>query len=297
MDLRIKFLGTSNSIPTKERNHTAILVDVSNEHILVDCGEGTQRQFRLADENPCKLTKMLITHWHGDHVLGIPGLLQTLEMSGYPKKLEIYGPKWSKEKFSSIKKIYGKRSIKHEITEVSRKVFENKDIEINAFPAIHGIPTNTYSISIKDKIRLDKKKLKKLKLPNSPIIGKLKEGKDIIVNDKKISAKSVSYTKKGKKIAIILDTGYSLSLINIAKNSDILICEASYSESEKEKAKEFRHLTAKQAAAIARKAKVKQLILTHISQRYEKNISELEKEAKKIFKNTKIANDFDEIII
>jgi ribonuclease Z len=91
--INVTFLGTSQAIPTAKRNHTAILVQYSGENILVDCGEGTQRQFRKAHINPCKLTKLLITHWHGDHILGIPGLFQTLLMNGYSRKLEIYGPK------------------------------------------------------------------------------------------------------------------------------------------------------------------------------------------------------------
>src|SRR3989344_2142349 len=89
----ITFLGTGNAVPTKLRNHTAILIDFLNEHILLDCGEGTQRQFKVAELSPHKLTKLLITHWHGDHVLGIPGLFQTLAMGEYYKTLEIYGPK------------------------------------------------------------------------------------------------------------------------------------------------------------------------------------------------------------
>ena len=91
-NLRITFLGTGNAIPTKQRNHTAILVSFRNENILIDCGEGTQRQFRQADLSPTKITKLLITHWHGDHILGIPGMLQTLAMSEYKRTLEVIGP-------------------------------------------------------------------------------------------------------------------------------------------------------------------------------------------------------------
>ena len=94
MDLT--FLGTSQAIPTKSRNHTAMLLRYEDEMILVDCGEGTQRQFRKAEINPCKLTKLLITHWHGDHILGIPGLLQTLALNNYNKTLDVYGPSGTK---------------------------------------------------------------------------------------------------------------------------------------------------------------------------------------------------------
>src|SRR4030067_2460046 len=97
MKIPITFLGTSQSIPTEKRNHTAVLLKYKDENILVDCGEGTQRQFRKAHLNPCKVTRILITHGHGDHVLGLPGLLSTLSLSGYQKTLCIYGPKGTKE--------------------------------------------------------------------------------------------------------------------------------------------------------------------------------------------------------
>jgi ribonuclease Z len=95
--IELTFLGTGSSIPTARRNHPAVLLKYKAENILVDCGEGTQRQFRLAHMNPCKVTRILISHWHGDHALGLPGLLQTLVMNGYNRKLEIYGPRGSKE--------------------------------------------------------------------------------------------------------------------------------------------------------------------------------------------------------
>src|SRR3989339_623098 len=106
MKIPICFLGTSQAIPTAKRNHTAMLLQYNDENILVDCGEGTQRQFRKAALNPCKITKLLITHWHGDHVLGIPGLLQTLALSGYNKILYIYGPRGTKKYIEEIMKIF-----------------------------------------------------------------------------------------------------------------------------------------------------------------------------------------------
>ena len=103
--IKLTFLGTSDSIPTEERNHTSILLTYEGENILIDCGEGTQRQIRKAKLNPCKITRILITHWHGDHVLGIPGLLQTLSMSGYNKTLYIYGPEGTKKFMKELLKI------------------------------------------------------------------------------------------------------------------------------------------------------------------------------------------------
>ena len=161
----------------------------------------------------------------------------------------------------------------------------------------HGIPTNAYSIILKDRRRLDKARLKKLKLPNTPQLGELQAGKDIVFEGKKVKAKDVSYIEKGKKITIILDTGLTDAAIKLAKDSDLLICESTFSKEEKEKAKEYLHLTSVDAATIAKKAKVKALILTHISQRYEHVPEIILSEAKKVFKNTSIVKDFDKITI
>ena len=162
---------------------------------------------------------------------------------------------------------------------------------------VHSTPSNAYSFIIKDKRRLDKNKLKKFKLPNSPLLKDLKKGKDIIYKNKKIKASEVSYIEKGKKITVILDTKINENAIELAKNSDILVIESSFSSEDKDKAEKFKHLTASDAATIAKKAKVKSLILTHISQRYERDLLKIEKEAKKIFKTTKIAKDFDSLDI
>ena len=297
-NIRVTFLGTGNAIPTELRNHTGILVTYKDENILFDCGEGIQRQFRLAKISPSKLTRIFITHWHRDHVLGLPGLFQTLAMSNYTKRLKIYGPVGTREFISLITKLLMSIKIDLEIEEVhpGRKI-EEKDFIIEAESMSHGTPTLAYSFTIKDKLRLDKKKIKKLKLPNSPLLAKLQSGEDIIFNKKKVKAKDVTYKEEGKKLAIILDTSMNANIEKIAKNSDLLITESTFLDKEAEKAKEYKHLTAKQAAEIAKKAKAKKLILTHISQRYEHNLPEVEREARKVFKNTLVVKDLDSVEI
>lgn len=295
--IEITFLGTSDSIPTKNRNHTAILLSYKNENILIDCGEGTQRQFKKAELNPCKLTSILITHWHGDHILGLPGLLQTMFMQGYAKKLNIYGPKGTAHYFSLLRSLYNLQ-IPLNIIEIENKKFlETPDFYIETKSMQHTAKTNAYSFKIKDKIRLNKNKLAKYKLPNSPLLKKLQEGKDIIYKNKKIKSSQVSYVEKGRKITFIFDTAYNKNAVEIAKNSDLLISECTFSEKEKLQAKEKKHLTSKDAALIAKKAKAKSLILTHISQRYESSLKEIEKEAKKYFKNSSVAHDLQTLII
>jgi len=297
METKITFLGTGSATPTAKRNHTGIYLQSGKENILIDCGEGIQRQFKKARLNPGKLTRILITHWHGDHTLGIVGLLETLAMGEYSKTLKIYGPKGTKEKIRLFETIYGNFKIDLEVHEVSGKFIDEKEFFIEAGKMIHGIPSNAYSFTIKDKLRLDKSKIKKLKIPNSPLLGKLQNGKDITHEGKKIKSNDVSYIQKGKKISIILDTLMNENAVNLSKDSDLIICEASFLSTEKEKIKEYKHLTAKQAGTIAKKSKSKKLYLVHISQRHERNKKEILADAKQIFKDTTIPKDLDQIII
>lgn len=290
--ITITFLGTGNAVPTPKRNHTAILLTYKNENILVDCGEGTQRQFKFAHLSASKLTKILLTHWHGDHILGLPGLFQTLTMSDFQKELEIYGPKNTKQFIAALEEIF-KLKVKTKVQEATGKFWENKEFYLEAKQMSHGIPSLAFSFVIKDKLRIDKKKLQKLKLENSPELAKLAQGKDITIDKKKIKAKDLTYLEKGRKITFILDTAPNPNAIELAKDSTLLICEASFTQEESEMAKEKLHLAAHDAAQIAKKAKVERLILTHISQRYEHDPRPVLDEAKKVFKNVTLAKDFD----
>ncbi len=301
MKIPLIFLGTGQAIPTARRNHTAILLKYKQENILLDCGEGTQRQFRKAKLNPCKITRILITHWHGDHVLGLPGLFQTLALNNYNKTLHIYGPRGTKKFISLLYKLFVfKEKIKIQVREIKKgKVFETSDFHIESLPMTHNTPCLAYSFIEKDKIRINKKKLNKLNLKGK-VIAEIVKGKDISFQGKKIKASDLIYIEKGKKIAIIFDTSLNNNCYKIAKNSDLLICESTFlesSESGKNLAREYKHLTASQAAQIAKKARVKKLILTHLSQRYGGKEKIILQEAKKVFKNTTVAEDLNRIEI
>jgi len=294
--IQITFLGTSSAIPTATRNHSSIFVKYKDENILIDCGEATQRQIRKAKINPCKITKLLITHLHGDHVFGIPGLFQSLNRNGYQKTLEIYGPKGIKKFIKDLFKTFiltNSIKIKTKVIEVNNKVLETNDLVISALPLEHGIPTLGYTIHEKQKLRIDKKKLektlKKLKLKKADFtkLTNLSKGKDIIINKKTLRAKDLTYQQPRKKIAIIIDTGLCNNAKELAKSADLAIIESTFLDKTK-----YKHLTASQAAQIAKQAKAKSLILTHFSQRYEHKESKLLKQAKKIFPNTKLARDF-----
>jgi ribonuclease Z len=298
--IKIVFLGTSASIPSANRNPSAIFLNYNNENMLIDCSEGTQRQLRKAKLNPCDVNRILITHWHGDHVLGLPALFQTLVLSGYNKKMQIYGPKDTKIFMSNFIKIFSPVfTFKADIYEIpkSGKFFENDEFYLESEKMDHGIPTNAYNFVIKDKLRIDKTKLKKCKIPEGPLLKNLKEGKDIVCNGKKYKAKDLTYLEKGKKISFVLDTKFNDKIEKFVKEADFFICESSFGSDLKDLAKEHLHMTAEQAGIIAKKAKVKKLILTHISQRYDPNLKFLLNDAKKNFKNVVIAEDLNEFEI
>ncbi|MCK4647674.1 ribonuclease Z [Candidatus Pacearchaeota archaeon] len=294
--INITFLGTSDSIPSAERNSTSVLLTYEKENILVDCGEGTQRQIRKAKLNPCKITRILITHWHGDHILGIPGLLQTLALSGYNKTLFIYGPKGTKQFMKNIfKTFFFKKRSKIKVEEVRGKFFETDDFYIEAEQMTHGIPCNAYAFVRKGKIRINKGKLARTKLPSGPLLRKLKEGKNITYKGKKYLAKNLTTREGDKKISFVFDTSMNKEIVSFVQNSDLLISEATFSSELEEKAKAHKHLTAKQSAEIAKKAKAKKLVLTHISQRYGKEQKKILNDAKKVFKNSFVVKDLDKI--
>ncbi len=289
--MKITFLGTSSMVPTKERNHPSILISHEQENILIDCGEGTQRQLKIASINPCKITKILITHLHNDHILGLPGLLQTLQTQNYSKTLEIYGPSKTSKFIKEIKNLF-KIQLPTKTIEIKKPLFlETKNLQFKALKMKHNSTCLAYSITEKDKRKINLNYTKKFGLTKHPLLGELQKGKKITYKGKKITPEKATHLIKGKKITIIYDTVKNPNTIKISKDADLLIAESTYTSNLQDKAKEYLHLTAEQAAEIAKKANAKQLILTHFSQRY-KSSSIFLKEAKTIFKNTKLAKDF-----
>ncbi len=296
--IKLTFLGTGSAIPTARRNHPAMYLQFKDENILIDCGEGTQRQFRKAKLNPCKITKILITHWHGDHVLGLPGLFKTLMLNEYNRKLSIYGPTGTKRKIAMYLELFAHKGseLNIEVHEVEEgKFFETNDFFLESALMEHDVRCVAYSFVLKEKVRLDREKLAKMKLPNSPLIGELAKGKTVKIGDKKIDGKKLIYTEPEKRISFVMDTRFNDNAVRISKNSDLLISESTYSKEDKEAAELRAHMTSEDAAKLAKKAKVKKLILMHLSQRYEDIPKVIEKEAKEVFENTTVAEDFDKV--
>ncbi|MBS3143404.1 ribonuclease Z [Candidatus Woesearchaeota archaeon] len=294
--MEIIFLGTSGMHPTKERNLFSVLVRYKSENILIDCGEGTQRQMRIIGLKTPKISRIFLTHLHGDHINGLPGLIQNLQANQYSKGLDIYGPTGTRELMKHILEITRFR-IKinvHEI--VSGVVYKDEDFHVEAIELKHSIKVYGYSIIENDKRRINLDYLKKFNLKKHILLGDLQKGKDIVYEGKKIKAKDATILVKGKKLTLITDTVYCDNCVKLSKDADLLVSECTYSDKLKDLAKERKHLTAVDAATIAKKAKVKKLIITHFSQRYN-DLSILLKEANKVFKNTYVAKDFMKIKI
>jgi len=294
--MEITFLGTSCMVPTKDRNAQAIFLKYKNEGILIDCGEGTQRQMNIAGIKRTSITKILISHWHGDHVSGLMGLIQTLGNVENPPTIHLYGPKGTKEHMGHLMKsckFDARANISiHELTPKDIHTFyEDNDFKLECATLRHSIPCIGYSFIEKDIRKINMSKAKKLGLKPGPMIGKLQDGKEVNFKGNTIKPKDVSYIVKGKKASFILDTIFCTNTIKLAQDADLLVIETCYASDLEEKAEQYKHMTTKQAAFIATKAEVKQMVCTHFSQRY-KTIEPLEKDAKTYFPNSKCAFDF-----
>jgi len=281
--------------PTKTRNHAGVLLSYKKENILFDCGEGIQRQMRIAGVKPAKTTKLCISHWHGDHVFGIPGLLSSMGADQSDQTLHIYGPKGSKVYLSHMFKSFAAKDIiPYQVHEVSQgTIFENEDYLLEAHPLKHSVACVGFKFVEKERRRIEVSKAKKLGL-EGPVLGELQAGKDVVVSGKKIKVKDVTYTVEGKSVSYVTDTTKCNGVNRLAKNVDVLILEGTLLDDLKENAAKSKHLTVKQAALIASENNAGKLIVTHISQRY-KNNHEILEEAQKYFQNSIVAEDFMKI--
>ncbi|MBD3313885.1 ribonuclease Z [Candidatus Woesearchaeota archaeon] len=299
--MQIVFLGTSCMVPTKERNVSSVFLSHKNEGILFDCGEGTQRQMNIAGIKRTKVTKIFISHWHGDHVSGIIGLLQTMGNDEDPPKVEIFGPKGTMDHMKGLMNacVFEAR-VDLKVHELDPKNIE-RCIETPEFYVECGYLNHTthclgYSFIEKDRRRIKVDALKKLGIREGPHLKKLQSGKDIDYKAKKIKADDVTYIVKGKKITYIMDSRPCNMSVELAKNADVLISECAYADDLQDKARKYKHLTAGEAAMIARNADAKKLYLTHFSQRY-KDTQQICEDATSTFPNTVCAEDFMKITL
>jgi len=297
--MEIIFLGTSSAVHSKERNHPSIALKAFGEIFLFDCGEATQRQLLHTTVSPMKISKIFITHYHGDHILGLPGLLQSMSLNGREAKLTIYGPKG----LDKIKKaIYslGYCAIDYpvEFIEIdSGTIVDNDEYFIQAQRVKHNVPSLAYSIEEKKKPRFLREKAIELGVPVGPDFGRLHNGIEVEINGKIIKPEQVlGPARKGRKITYSGDTKLCEEMIMLARDSTLLIHESTFTKEHQMNAEEYAHSTSVDAGFIAKESNSEKLVLTHISTRYGDEYAEIMlKEACEVFENTCLAHDFMEI--
>jgi len=289
--MRLIFIGTAGSTPTKFRGLPSVAIDYNSEIFLFDCGEGTQRQMMQFSVNIAKIKAIFLTHTHGDHVLGIAGLVRTLALNRRTEPLEIYVPKGGEDLVATLIS-FDKAVMNYKIIIKSIKegeVYKGRDFSISAFKLLHTTNTLGFVFKEQDKLKFLKPKIKGLGLKGEDF-RKLIKNKSIKVGNKTIKLKDLTFSKPGRKIVYATDTRPTSETSKAAKGADIFIHESTYSNAEKELAKLRYHSTSIEAATVAKKAGAKRLLLTHPSARY-RDEKILVGEARKVFKNTEIAKD------
>lgn len=287
-------LGTSSQQPTRKRNHGAYLFRWNDEGLLFDPGEGTQRQFIFANIAPPVVNRIFISHFHGDHCLGLGSFLMRLNLDKVHHQIHCYYPASGKKYFDRLR--YG--TIYHENIEVIEHPIEqpgivddNGKFKIEATFLNHGVENIGWRVTEPDTRKYDPKKLEAAGI-RGPMVRQLQESEKVNVNGQTVNIDEVSWIRKGDSISVVIDTRYCKEAVEIARGAKILLCESTYLEEHRELAHNHYHLTAKQAATIAKEAEAEKLILTHYSARY-LNATDFQNEAREIFPNSFAANDLD----
>lgn len=304
--MELIFLGTGAGVPSKERNVTSIVLSLLqeiNSVWLFDCGEATQHQILHTSIKPRKINKIFITHLHGDHIFGLPGLLSSRSFQGGNTELTIFGPSGIKEYVETSLKVSSSH-LTYPITFVEVNegvVMEDNEFKVLAKKLDHGIDSYGYRIVEKDKPgELLVNKLKDIGIMPGPIYKQIKNNPQVKLEDGTVINRSdfIGPAKSGRVVSILGDTRYREEHIEFVKYSNVMVHEATFDQEKSALAHEYYHSTTKQAATLAKQGEVKNLILTHISSRYQKeDDTYLLNEAKEIFPDTKIAIDFKKITI
>jgi len=305
--MEFEFLGTGAGVPGKFRNVTSValkLLDERNSIWLFDVGEGTQQQILRTNIKPRKIDKIFITHLHGDHLFGLPGLLSSRSFQGGESELIIYGPKGIRQFVQTAMRISDSHlSYPIRFVELGDEgvIFEDNKFKVSFLRLDHRIESVGYRIVEKSHPgQLQVEKLKQLHIPSGPVYGQLKRGEKVTLEDgREIDGKEfLGKPQRGRIVAILGDTRKTKNSLVLAKDADVLVHESTFAKNESKLARNYYHSTNVQAAGIAKQANVHRLILTHISARYTgKMANELQKQAQTVFKATKVVHDFDVINI
>ena len=286
-------------MPTAQRAPTAILVRRGGERLLFDCAEGTQRQLLRSTVGLVELREIFLTHYHADHYLGLPGMLKTFALRGRETPISIYGPPGLSELFGALRRIFGKLTYPYELIELEpATVLERGEYRLVTFPVNHGVSAIGYALVEESRPgRFDVEVADALGVPEGPERGALQGGEAVTLADGRVIAPDsvLGEPRPGRKVVISADTAFSQSVIEASRRADVLVHEATFSEEERDRARETLHSTAAQAAEVARAADVGLLALTHLSNRYFGG--EIEREAQDIFPETVVPRDLDIIVV
>ncbi len=282
-EVEVTLLGTSAAIPTFKRNHPAVSLIYRSKHeysFLFDCGEGTQKQLMLAKINFMRISHIFITHWHADHFAGLLGLLETMGLEGRTAPLYIHAPEATRFLDMLLSLGYSTREfdvVARDVEFDTKKetiVLEEKEFKILSIPVKHRIPAVAYAFVEKDRIKLDKEKLKEKGLPLQSRAYKILKEKGVAkIKGKLIRLDDVSFIEKGKKIVYTGDTAYTSRLVKFSRNANLLIADCTYFEEVEDNRY---HMTLQDVIKVVEEADVEKVVLTHISRRYQ-NEKELQK--------------------
>jgi len=296
--MHVLFLGTSGSWPTPKRNVSAVAVKRGPEVLLFDCGEGTQRQFMLSPMSFMQVARIFVTHFHGDHFLGIPGLVQSMTMSDRTAPLEMYGPRGMKDLVRQLLTLgYFKPGFDVPVHELSGgDAVDFGEYVVRALEAQHTVPALSYALEEKQRPgRFDLARAKALGIPEGPLYRRLQGGESIVLGGKTFTPDMVlGPPRRGRKIVYTGDTMPTEALVAFARGADVLIHDATAESSIEEKANRYGHSTGRQAALVAKDAGVGLLILTHVSPRYDEP-GPILADATSVFPKSVLAEDFHEL--
>ncbi len=300
MSLTVRFLGTAASRPTVERGVSAVALVREGDTLLFDCGEGTQRQMMRYGIS-FSLSDVFFTHFHTDHVLGVIGLMRTLQLQGRTEPLRVWGPRGA-VRFLKSAEVFASDRMGYPVTvaEVEAGTPIARDgYAIVPFPVSHrGALAVGYALVEETRLgRFNPDRARELGIPEGPMWGHLHRGRSVTLPDGRTiePGELVGPTRPGRRVVLTGDTRPCEATIEVARHADLLVHEATFAEEEAARAVETGHSTAREAAEVAERAGVRRLVLTHVSARYSRDTSDLEREAKLIFPNVLVARDGTEI--
>lgn len=289
--VRVIFLGTSGSTPTKARALPALAIEYNGKLILFDCGEGTQRQMMRCGLNASRVCAIFLSHIHGDHTIGVAGLIRTLALNRREAPLDIYVPAGYEKAIGSLITFDGAElGFKINVKAIRKgAIYRGNGFDVSAFKLRHTVSTYGFVFKEADKLRFIKEKIQGTGLKGTMFSELLSKGR-LRVNGTLIKLKDVTVLRHGIKIVYATDTRPSAEAKEAAKGADLLVHEATYASAEKKLALERQHSTSQESAQLAKGAKSKRLVLVHTSARY-KSLKTLLSEARAVFPNTEIAKD------